>query len=87
MEIIGVLLVLMALALGAVGVAVVVHELVCPANDRQRLRNRTRRAEQEIMDVGRWEQQAILDVLLRRTAEWAGNETIIDGEIIDSGDS
>lgn len=93
MDIIGVLLVLLALTLGAVGVAVVIHELVRPTDDRQRFRQRTRRAEQEIIDMGQWEQEAILAALRRRTGgrsdsgASAGYPVVIDGEVIDRGDN
>lgn len=56
--------------------------------ERRRLDDRTRRAEQEIIDIGRWQQEAILAALRRRTGGRLGTRpsappTVIDGEWIE----
>lgn len=77
-EPISVLLMLAALALGVGGVAVVVHELVCPCND-QRHQQRTHEAEQEISDISQRTQDAIVAELARRSAQ---QHRVVDGELI-----
>lgn len=86
-EIIGVLLVL---ALVTVGVAVlaVINELVGPAEDQRRRRSPTWEAEQEIRDIGQWEQQALMAELQRRTQQrrqrdrLSPEQMVIDGDVL-----
>ena len=78
---------LLALALGVVGGAIALYLLASP-NDQQRLRHRSQEAEQEIGDIGRWEQQALMAELLRRTRERGPDDrlspppVVIDGNVL-----
>ena len=84
-EVIGTLL---SLALGVVGGAIALYLLASPNDDQQRLRHRSQEAEQEIGDIGRWEQQALMAELLRRTRERGPDDrlspppVVIDGNVL-----
>lgn len=77
------------LLLAVAGLVSIVGQLSdSSSRERRRLDDRTRRAEQEIIDIGQWEQEAILAALRRRTEGRPGTRpsappTVIDGEWIE----
>ena len=86
-DVLVILLILALLFFAGVGVSASIRELL-DSPDRHWLRQeqRTRQAEQEIIDIGQWEQQAIITEVLRRTANGrpgvrlSADPTVIDGE-------
>lgn len=86
-----VLVILVTLALlffAGVGASAFIRGLL-DSPDRCRLyqQRRTRQAEQEIIDIGQWEQQAIIAEMLRRTAnrQPGTRHRLIPGSSTESG--